>query len=201
MKKAILTFILIFALSLSLGIVSFAENETDAVVEESSETEAPVSENKHYITEGKCGDGVSYTLDRDGILTISGKGAMYTPEDLSCPWREYASEVREVSVKSGVTSIGRYAFSNHENLTLATVPDSVSEIGFGAFSGCEKLTVVCGKGSAAETCMRAEGIPYEYSDGSSSANGSGEIIVICSVVAVVCIALAVVTFVKMKKGK
>jgi hypothetical protein len=159
------------------------------------------SENAHYVTEGECGDGVYYSLDRDGVLTVFGNGAMTVSEKESCPWIEYSAEVVEVFIKSGVKSIGRYAFSDHESLERVTIPDSVTDIGFGAFSGCDKVTVYCSKGSVAETCARAEGIPYEYSDGSSSANGDTEVIIICSAVAVVCVALAVVTFVKIKKAK
>ena len=43
---------------------------------------------------------------------------------------------------SGVTSIGRYAFSNLSGLSTITIPSSVTTIGYGAFEYCSGLTSV-----------------------------------------------------------
>lgn len=47
----------------------------------------------------------------DGMLTISGQGAMpaYT-ESNKAPWDTYKDQITSVSIKDGVTSIGDYAF-------------------------------------------------------------------------------------------
>ena len=194
MKKLKQTLFIILALTIfaSVSIVSLAEESVLTELPEGEESSA-------FVTEGKCGNGVFYSLDREGVLTVFGNGVMDVSEKSSCPWREYAKDVKEVVIKSGVKSIGRYAFSDHENLERVTIPDSVTDIGFGAFSGCDKVTVYCVKGSAAEACARAEGISYEYSDGSSSQNGGTEVIIICSSVAVICIAVGVAVFIKIKK--
>ena len=49
------------------------------------------------ITSGSCGDDVSYTLDNDGCLTISGTGEM-----TSAP---YGRNMTSVIIENGVTSI------------------------------------------------------------------------------------------------
>ena len=131
MKKILLFVILALVIAVSAS-AEIVEDTVDGIVTEDvapiEEEAEPYQANKHYITEGKCGDSVSYSLDYEGVLTVYGNGAMYVSENESCPWREYASEVREVVIKSGVKSVGRYAFSNHENLEKITVPASVEEI-------------------------------------------------------------------------
>ena len=63
------------------------------------------------VSSGKCGTNVTYTLDSDGLLTISGTGAMadYSSSS-SVPWYSSRSSVKTVVIKYGVTSIGSDAF-------------------------------------------------------------------------------------------
>ena len=61
---------------------------------------------------GKCGDNAVWSL-RNGILTISGTGDVYSPAsplDVDTPWYDYSSEINSVIIESGITSICRYAF-------------------------------------------------------------------------------------------
>ena len=48
----------------------------------------------------------------------------------------------ELTVPSGVTGIGAYAFQNRTNLTKVTIPGSVADIGKYAFQNCTGLTEV-----------------------------------------------------------
>ena len=57
-------------------------------------------------------------------------------------WLAYRENIKSVEIKSGVTSIGNYAFSGCSSLTSVTIPDSVTSIGDSAFSGCSSLTSV-----------------------------------------------------------
>ena len=68
------------------------------------------------ISSGTCGDGLNWTLDDEGKLTISGMGAMnnYT-NSAGCPWDK--EKVKSVEIQSGVTSIGDYAFAWCTGLT------------------------------------------------------------------------------------
>ena len=91
---------------------------------------------------GTCGDNLTWTLDGNGVLTISGSGSMasYTSESQT-PWY-YHSSIKTLVIENGVTSIGAYAFSNRSWLTDVTIPNSVTSIGNWAFYGCYRLTGV-----------------------------------------------------------
>jgi hypothetical protein len=56
----------------------------------------------------------------DGVLTISGTGAMPDYSYNNAPWEPYQSSITSVVVGDSVTSIGSYAFSHCENLTSVT---------------------------------------------------------------------------------
>ena len=105
---------------------------------------APKADAATIVDSGECGawgDNVTWTLDSDGLLTISGTGAMCSYEDVrNLPWKE--TPVRSAVVSDGVTSIGGDAFENCRSLTNVKIPDSVTTIGWGAFSGCISLTSI-----------------------------------------------------------
>ena len=93
---------------------------------------------------GKCGENVTYSLDTStGELVISGTGDM-TDYSLYiyAPWHSNSSSIKTVTISSGVTSIGRYAFSYCGKLTSVTIPDNVTSIGDRAFEVCSSLTSV-----------------------------------------------------------
>ncbi len=99
------------------------------------------------VDSGTCGaegDGsnLTWTLDSDGVLTISGSGDMYDYYSSSAPWHGSSSRVKSAVIAEGVTSIGEYAFYDCRSLTSVTIPDSVTSIGEWAFSNCTSLTSV-----------------------------------------------------------
>ena len=108
--------ILVLTLVLSVGSVSAAE---PAIVDSGNC--------------GKDGSNVTWTLDSNGLLTISGEGEMsdysLSPDSASggyitiAPW---GSQVNSVSILNGVTSVGDYAFYGCTGLTSMTIPDSVT---------------------------------------------------------------------------
>ena len=110
----------------------------------------PVSAFADTTAGGKCGDNLTWTLDSDGTLTISGTGKMWNgglyydngSYKTSVPWRECYSSITSVVINDGITSIGEAAFYGCSNLTSVTIPDSVTSIGNSAFSGCSSLTSV-----------------------------------------------------------
>ena len=92
-----------------------------------------------YWNEGN----LTWKLDADGTLTISGTGAMkdYDYHDNRSPVCKN-SNVKKVVIEDGVTSIGRYAFASCSSLTSITIPDRVTSIGNAAFESCKGLTSI-----------------------------------------------------------
>ena len=89
-------------------------------------------------------DNLTWTLDADGTLTISGTGAMKdysSSEGNQSPVRKN-SNVKKVVIEDGVTSIGSYAFASCNNLTSITISNSVTSIGERAFAYCSSLTSI-----------------------------------------------------------
>ena len=90
---------------------------------------------------GSLGENITYNLDNNGTLTISGSGAMdnygwgYSP--LFCN-----SDIKHVIVKNGITSIGDSVFSNCTNLQSIQIPNSVTSIGYDALSNCDNLECI-----------------------------------------------------------
>ena len=92
-----------------------------------------------YWNEGN----LTWKLDADGTLTISGTGAMKNYDYNDNPSPVYNnSNVKKVVIEDGVTSIGNSAFNECISLTSITIPDSVTSIGSYAFYNCKNLTTI-----------------------------------------------------------
>ena len=88
-------------------------------------------------------DNLTWKLDANGTLTISGTGAMKDYDYDSNPSPVYNnSDVKKIVIEDGVTSIGKSAFHNCNSLTDITIPDSVTSIGTSAFKYCTSLTSI-----------------------------------------------------------
>ena len=106
------------------------------------------------VASGYCGgegDGTNLTwkLDSEGVLTISGTGRMkdYAMMDSgfesqsTAPWYNYRNQIKQLILSPNITSIGDYAFYAFTGLTAAlTISNSVTSIGDGAFNGCSGFT-------------------------------------------------------------
>ena len=90
---------------------------------------------------GSCGENVFWTLDEEGLLTISGTGKMddfnFFPDNK--PWGKTPIEV---VVEKGVLTIGNYAFYGCDNLKSVTLSEGLLEIGYEAFFECDSLTSI-----------------------------------------------------------
>lgn len=99
------------------------------------------------VESGKMGaecDNMTWTLDTDGVLTISGTGEMgdefYWNDD---PWYEEGrGKVTKVIINEGVTSVSEYVFQDETNLTSVTLPSTLTKIDRVAFAGCINLTSI-----------------------------------------------------------
>jgi hypothetical protein len=86
---------------------------------------------------------INWTLE-DGVLTLSGQGAMpdYDEYENPAPWAAYADEIERVQIEPGITGIGAYAFCMYTNLSEVTIAEGVTTIGEWAFYGCTSLTSI-----------------------------------------------------------
>ena len=94
------------------------------------------------IASGECGnqgDNLTWQLTDDGVLTISGTGAMSDYGSSDTPWVDYRDRIKSVVLESGVNQIGKYAFSDCSNLTDVTIPEGVTGIAAYAFNRCTGL--------------------------------------------------------------
>ncbi len=83
---------------------------------------------------------LTWTLDDNGTLTISGRGAM--PEwthSSAMPWFSSKNSIKTIIIEDGVTSIGKYAFYECYNVKNVTIPNSVTNISECAFYYCKNL--------------------------------------------------------------
>lgn len=92
---------------------------------------------------GITGD-CTWTLNGDGVLTISGNGRMgdYDANEGDFVFLPWGWGIRSVIIENGVKNIGDSAFFNSRNLTSITIPNSVTSIGDLAFLGCNDLVSV-----------------------------------------------------------
>ena len=100
----------------------------------------PLQVNAAEATSGTCGKNLTWTLDADGTLTISGTGAMYNyNQNNRVPW---PSTIKKIFLTDGITSIGNYAFKGCSLLNRIYIPNSVTSIGQLAFYGCSNLNSI-----------------------------------------------------------
>lgn len=97
---------------------------------------------KAALASGTCGENLTWVLEENGTLTVSGAGEMYNYARDSEPWKDYQSSITTVYIENGVSSIGDCAFESCEALTDVTIADSVTSIGKNAFACCSGLTSV-----------------------------------------------------------
>ena len=79
-------------------------------------------------TGGVFADGIEWSLDIQGTITITGNGIIPGYGDLEdVPWSKYREDIKAVVIGEGITSIGRYAFAACPNLTQVTLPSTLKE--------------------------------------------------------------------------
>ena len=143
------------------SVIEIAESESEeAAGEESEETEGTLSEtatteevksieksvrkavkqaaSAEVKAEGVCGDNLTWVLTTDGVLTISGTGAMW---DMKADqyWHPYRADIHSVAIQEGITTVGGYAFYSCNNVEEITIPNSIKKIEEDAFAFCTKL--------------------------------------------------------------
>ena len=110
---------------------------------------SPQADGDTYPITGNCGinkgNNLTWSLDANGTLTISGTGMMedcYFTDGDSQPWKDYREEIKSVTVGAGCTDVGRKIFMNCANLQSVTLGSDVATIGEEAFRNCTSLETV-----------------------------------------------------------
>ena len=100
--------------------------------------EGPLTTPFDEVASGTCGNNLTWTLDDEGTLIISGTGQM-----TGNSWcDEHSAQIRKVTVENGVTNIADRAFDRCSKLTEVTIPESVTRIGRLAFCDCTSLAAI-----------------------------------------------------------
>ncbi len=136
----------------TLRDAKYIEKDSDvSYIDEETPVTPPVVTPAETVDSGKCGDNVKWTLDANGVLTLSGKGNMTEETKLDAwlvkapEWEftDHKADITKVVVGKDVTSIGRGAFKGSAVAEIefeAKVLDSHFKIGREAFADCANLT-------------------------------------------------------------
>ena len=89
---------------------------------------------------GTFGNDLTWVYDSSYTLTISGTGDMpdFTSSNTP-PWYSLRSDIETVVIKSGITSVGNYAFYNCQYLENVSIPETVTIIGDHSFYNCRHI--------------------------------------------------------------
>ena len=98
------------------------------------------------VYSGNCGaetggTNLQWELNTEtGLLKITGEGEMKNYGIIqSRPWHTYRSSITQISLPSGLTTVGEAAFRDVPNLTSISIPNTVTTIKSGAFYDCQNL--------------------------------------------------------------
>ena len=95
------------------------------------------------IASGTAGDDITWTLLENGLLELSGTGAMEDYRNYGkAPWYSNRSKILEIRVGSGITTLGNNAFGGCDRATGVSLPAGLKRIGKNAFTGCKALRSV-----------------------------------------------------------
>ena len=135
----------VVAVGAGVGGVAMLNKGKDAPAASASESSSASEavESAAAVASGKCGDGISWSLDENGVLWLSGEGKMddYESADVS-PWAKKRGRIVEVNFENGITTVGGYAFRNCSRLQKVTLPSSLQSIKQSAFNHCAELTSI-----------------------------------------------------------
>ena len=97
-------------------------------------------QSNNIIAQGSLGKNITYTLDKSGVLTVSGEGYMYNYHSGSIsPIAEISGLVKKIVIEEGVKSIGNQTFKFCIGLDEVVVPDGLEWIGNRCFTNCVSL--------------------------------------------------------------
>ena len=123
------------------------DDGADNSANEATESEVRLSQT---IASGTCGTKLTWILNDNGVVTISGSGEMYdwdTPfssaiRAVRSPFFDYRGEIHRIVLEEGIVNIGNYAFAECQELSHIEIPKTVTCIGNGAFKNCKQISSI-----------------------------------------------------------
>ena len=108
MKKKLLSILLVLSLMLALVPAAFAVEPASG-------------------TCGAEGDGsnVTWTIDKNGVLTVTGTGAI-TSDAMQIRQLSYRSDVTSAVIGEGITDMGELWMSGYTSLVSVSFPDTIT---------------------------------------------------------------------------
>lgn len=106
---------------------------------------------------GTWGDAGTWTLE-NGVLVLSGSGAIVCGTDGRYPWDAYRADIQTVELGEGITELGKDAFALCRKLVKLSFPQSIENIADSALDG--RVEVVGFTGTAAETFAQNRGLSF-----------------------------------------
>lgn len=146
MKKKLLAGIMALCLVGGTNVLEFSssfnanasrEIEPDVDIVDDIPQETTGTDEIEIINSGKWGKSGTWTLDVDGLLTISGEGSF--PGLKNKLTSDEISKVEGVKIEDGITNISTSAFESYTNLGYVEMAESVTAIGERAFYKCNSL--------------------------------------------------------------
>ncbi|MBQ8821100.1 MAG: leucine-rich repeat protein [Lachnospiraceae bacterium] len=103
---------------------------------------------------GQCGDNISFNLQEDGVLILTGSGSTDSYHSGKAPeWEPYKDYIKEVRIESGITGLGSMLFRNCSSLRSVQLPSTLNSISSRAFQGCPSIQTAYYDGTAAEWAL------------------------------------------------
>lgn len=140
----------------NMDIRGYYGSTAEAFAATKSMSFAPISP---ILAGGTCGTGVSWHLHENGVLRISGTGAMTT---VSWNGTSYTSQITAIDISEGITSIPAGVYLNLSNCTSFTVRNPDTVIHSAAIrQPTDDLTVYGEFGSTAEAYAEQIGVAFD----------------------------------------
>ena len=133
----------LIAAVMSLSLIACGSLETVNYAPPINDTAEAIT-SRMPIANGNCTDTITWTLDSDGVLTLSGTGEMFDYEKgaNNQPWADYRNNITALVIEDGITRIGDRAFQGCRDMESAVIGKDVASIGEWAFQNCYALTNV-----------------------------------------------------------
>ena len=87
------------------------------------------------VASGTCGENAAWTLDSEGVLSITGDGPMSDNNTNHAPWEAYKYQIKQIVIGKDITYIGKFNFFRCSRLETVTFEEGskLERIGWGAF--------------------------------------------------------------------